>query len=78
VCTVHNSAACACLRPCAPDAQISWFYPPWFYLYITHERSVPRHFAFSTVSNKKAGMAGDEATHKEQIKYIRVVAHPAH
>ena len=43
-----------------PHAQLSRFYP-WFYLYVTHVRSVPRRSAFSDWKRKKAGTAGYEA-----------------
>ena len=67
---------CLCVRVCArmrgqaelgchfaalyPHAQLSRFYP-WFYLYVTHVRSVPRRSAFSYWKRKKAGTAGYEA-----------------
>ena len=47
------------LAPLYPHAQLSRFYP-WFYLYVTHVRSVPRHSAFSYWKRKKAGTAGYE------------------
>ena len=49
-----------------PHAQLSRFYP-WFYLYVTHVRSVPRRSAFSYWKRKKAGTAGYEAIGKKSV-----------
>ena len=56
------------LAPLYPHAQLSRFYP-WFYLYVTHVRSVPRRSAFSYWKRKKAGTAGYEAN---VWTYVRV------
>ena len=71
MCTVTEHASSAILRGQAqlgrhlaavyPHAQLSRFYT-WFYLYVTHVRSVPRRSAFSSCKRKTAGTAEFEAT----------------